>query len=234
MGKGFRRLALEAYGATMQGSKRSLLGLAALGALALPVMAEEVVIAALGDSLTQGYGLLPEDGFVPQLDAWLEARGYDVQIINAGVSGDTTAGGLARVDWTLSDDVDAMIVALGGNDLLRGLPPESSRANLAGILAAADAAGVEVLLVGLNAPGNYGPDFQQAFNAMYPDLAEEYGTLYAPDFFAGFTDMVEADPTALSQFMQPDGIHPSANGVTLIVEALGPQVEALIAAARAE
>jgi acyl-CoA thioesterase-1 len=210
----------------------ALLGKAAAVALAAaPVSADEVTIAALGDSLTQGYGLVPEDGFVPQLEAWLRARGHEVTVLNAGVSGDTTAGGLARVDWTLTPEVDAMIVALGGNDLLRGLPPESSRANLAGILDAARDAGVEVLLVGLQAPGNYGPEYQAEFDAIFPELAAEYGTLHAESFFAGFA---EADPAALGAYMQADGIHPNAAGVAAIVEGLGPQVEALIAQVRPE
>jgi acyl-CoA thioesterase-1 len=202
--------------------------------LAGAAQADEVVIAALGDSLTQGYGLPAEQGFVPQLEAWLRAQGADVRLINAGVSGDTTAGGLARAAWTLTPDVDAMIVALGGNDLLRGLPPEASRANLAGILDAAQAAGVPVLLVGLQAPGNYGPDYQQAFDAMYPDLAAEYGTLLAENFLAGLLGQDDGDRGALAELMQADGIHPNAEGVTLIVAALGPQVEALIARARPE
>lgn len=202
-------------------------------ALVAPAAAQEVTIAALGDSLTQGFGLAEEDGFVPQLERWLLARGHDVALVNAGVSGDTTAGGLARVGWTLTPDVDAMIVALGGNDLLRGLPPENSRGNLDGILTAAGEAGVEVLLVGLTAPGNYGPDWQAAFNAMYPELAETHDALYVADFLAPLTDAVADDPaTAFATLMQPDGIHPSAAGVALIVEALGPDVETLIARAR--
>lgn len=189
----------------------------------------EVTIAALGDSLTQGYGLLPEDGFTAQLQAWLTARGHAVQVLNAGVSGDTTAGGLARVGWTLTPDVDAMIVALGGNDLLRAIPPETSRANLDGILQAARDAGVPVLLIGLTAPGNYGPDYQQAFDAMYPDLAQAYGTLHVESFLGALTAAAEGDPQgAMSAYMQPDGIHPNADGVALIVEALGPEVERLI------
>ena len=195
----------------------------AFGLTAAPSWAEEVVIAALGDSLTQGYGLPAEQGFVPQLEAWLQARGHDVRLINAGVSGDTTAGGLARIGWTLTSDVQALIVTLGGNDLLRGLPPEAARANLAGILDAAGAAGVEVLLVGMEAPLNYGPDYQAAFDAIYPDLAAEYGTLYAESFLAP----VVAAPD-LRAVMQADGIHPNADGVALIVEALGPAVEALL------
>ena len=117
--------------------------------------AEPVTIAALGDSLTQGFGLVPEAGFVPQLEAWLKDAGADVALINAGVSGDTTAGGLSRVGWTLTPEVDAMIVALGGNDLLRGIDPAASRANLDGILAAAAEADVPVLLVGIESPQRF-------------------------------------------------------------------------------
>lgn len=195
----------------------------ALSLCAAPSWADEVVIAALGDSLTQGYGLPAEQGFVPQLEAWLLARGHEVRLINAGVSGDTTAGGLARIGWTLTPDVQALIVTLGGNDLLRGLPPEAARANLAGILEAAAGAGIEVLLIGMEAPLNYGPDYKAAFDAIYPDLAAEYGTVYAESFLAP----VVAAPD-LRAVMQADGIHPNADGVALIVEALGPAVEALV------
>ncbi|MEJ6390498.1 arylesterase [Gymnodinialimonas ulvae] len=234
MGRGLWCACSSAYGAARRASKPALLGFVSFLAAAVPAAAQDVVIAALGDSLTQGYGLLQEDGFVPQMEGWLQARGHDVRLINAGVSGDTTAGGLARAAWTLTEEVDAMIVTLGGNDLLRAIPPEASRANLAGILDVATGAGVEVLLVGMSAPGNYGPDYKQAFDAMYPDLAAQYGTLYAESFFAGFEAMTESDPAALSEVMQSDGIHPNAEGVALIVEALGPQVEALIVAAQAE
>lgn len=191
--------------------------------------AQEVKIAALGDSLTQGYGLPAEDGFVPQLEAWLVEQGQDVTVINAGVSGDTTTGGLSRVAWTLTPDVDAMIVALGGNDLLRGIDPAVSRASLDGILQAARDAGVPVLLIGMEAPGNYGPEYKATFDAMYPELAAEYGVLYLDSFFAGLggpgIDPVEARP-----FMQADGIHPNATGVVRIVEAIGPYATNLIAA----
>lgn len=191
-------------------------------------VAQPVTIAALGDSLTQGYGLIQEDGFVPQLEGWLAERGHEVVILNAGVSGDTTAGGLARAAWTLTPDVDAMIVALGGNDLLRGILPEASRENLAGILRAAQEAGVEVLLIGLNAPGNYGPEFQRDFNAMYPDLAAQFGTLYIESFL-GALETQASDSRLDQSYMQGDGIHPMREGVALIVEAVGPEVEALIA-----
>ncbi len=187
-------------------------------------------IAALGDSLTQGYGLPQAEGLVPQLEAWLRERGHDVTVINAGVSGDTTAGGLSRVDWTLTPDVDAMIVALGGNDLLRGLDPAVSRANLDGILTAADEKGVEVLLVGLSAPGNYGPDYKAEFDAIYADLSDKWNTLLEPSFMAALEEAAGGDfGEGAARFMQPDGIHPNATGVALIVEALGPRVEELIA-----
>lgn len=192
-------------------------------------MADPVRIAALGDSLTQGYGLPQDDGFVPQLSRWLEAHGADVVLINAGVSGDTTAGGARRVEWTLNDDVDGMIVALGGNDLLRGIDPAVSRANLRTILEAANEAEVDVLLIGLPAPGNYGAEYQAAFDSIYPDLAAQYDVLYAPSFLAGLDDAATAGQAG--DLIQDDGIHPNAKGVARIVDTLGPSVLDLIARA---
>jgi len=192
---------------------------------------EPITIAALGDSLTQGYGLQQQDGFVPQLQAWLVEQGADVTLINAGVSGDTTAGGAARVGWTLTPDVDAMIVTLGGNDLLRGIDPETARANLHTILRTAHEADVEVLLIGLSAPGNYGPEYKTAFDAIYPDLAAEFGTQYSQNFLSGITG---PDGRATFDLMQGDGIHPNAAGVARIVDVLGPDVLALINQARSE
>jgi acyl-CoA thioesterase-1 len=197
-----------------------------------PVMADEpVTVLALGDSLTQGYGLPEQDGLVPQMQKWLEDQGVEARLINAGVSGDTTAGGAARVDWSLTPEVDAMIVALGGNDLLRGIDPAVSRGNLETILQVAQAKGVEVLLVGLLAPGNYGADYKTSFDAIYPDLSEAYDAILAPDFFAGLGG---GDPAALQEWFQADGIHPNAKGVARIVDGLGPQVRALVEAARAK
>lgn len=207
---------------------RKVLSLIVLLLAAVPARAEEVTIAALGDSLTQGYGLVEEQGFVAQLQRWLDARGAQASLINAGVSGDTTAGGAARVAWTLTPEVDAMIVALGGNDLLRGIAPEVARANLDTILRTARDAGVEVLLIGMQAPGNYGPDYKAAFDAIYPELAAEYGALYLESFFAGFGDAAQ-DPARLAPLMQGDGIHPNADGVARLVEAIGPRVIDLIA-----
>lgn len=196
-------------------------------ACAAMAQAAETHILALGDSLTQGYGLIEEEGFVPQLRGWLEEHGHDVRLINGGVSGDTTAGGLARVEWSLTPEVEGMIVTLGGNDLLRGIPPENARENLRGILEVAEARGIEVLLVGLPAPGNYGAAYKQSFDAIYPELSEEFGTLYYPDFFEGMR-LAGATSTNNGDFMQDDGIHPNAKGVGHIVDAIGPAVEELL------
>ena len=193
----------------------------------LPALAEPLTLVALGDSLTQGYGLPAEDGFVPQLQSWLTAQGLDVVVVNAGVSGDTTAGGLSRLDWTLTPNVDAMIVTLGGNDLLRGIDPATSRANLDAILQGAQSHNLPVLLIAMQAPGNYGPDYKTAFDAIYLELAAQYGTLLAPGFFAPLM-AADADPAALTAYLQADGIHPNAEGVVKIVAGLGPQVIELL------
>lgn len=201
----------------------------ALAALSVaPAAAEPVRIAALGDSLTQGYGLEQGQGLVPQLQAWLDAQGVQAVVLNAGVSGDTTAGGLSRLDWTLADRPDAVIVALGGNDMLRGIDPAAARANLSGILARLAAEGVPALLVGIAAPGNYGPDYRAAFAAIFPDLAAEHGAGLVPDLLAPITERLLAGQ-AIGGLMQADGIHPNPQGVALVVEALGPAVAALIA-----
>lgn len=208
---------------------RTAAGLILSAALAQPLAAEPVTIAALGDSLTQGYGLPAEDGFVPQMQAWLTENGADAIVLNAGVSGDTTAGGLARLDWTLGPEVDAMIVTLGGNDLLRGIDPTEARRNLDAILTGAEARGVVVLLVGMRATGNYGPDYKADFDAVYPELAAEHGAMLYPFFFEGLLSGA-SERTARADFMQPDGIHPNAAGVAVIVEAMGPSVLGLIEA----
>lgn len=216
-----------AYGAVSRASK---LAVAVLLTTAF-AQAETVKIAALGDSLTAGYGLAQHEGFVPQLEAWLHARGADVDVVNAGVSGDTTAGGLSRVAWTLTPETDAMIVALGGNDYLRGFDPAVSRANLDGILAAGQEAGVDMLLVGLTVGGNYGQAYKQEFDAMYAELAAEYGIPLYPDFAAALRAN-GAMSEGMTKFLQSDGIHPNADGVTAIVEQIGPSVLDLVTAAQ--
>lgn len=183
----------------------------------------------MGDSLTAGYGLPEGDGFVPQLQTWLAAKGSDATLINAGVSGDTSAGGLARLDWSLTPDTDALIVALGGNDLLRGLDPAVTRANLDAILGKAAERDLPVLLIGLPGPGNFGPEYKTQFDAIFPDLATRYGTLMQPNFMAG---LGATDPAALRSLMQADGIHPNREGVARIVAQLGPTVLDLLARAQ--
>lgn len=193
-----------------------------------PALAQEIEIAALGDSLTQGYGLVPEDGLVPQLQRWLDANGAeDVVLVNAGVSGDTTAGGLARIGWTLGPDTDGLIVALGANDMLRGIDPAVARANLAGILDAALEAGLPVLLVGMESAGNFGPDYKAAFDGMYPDLAERYGALLYPSLLRPVAATEDGTGPLDPALMQADGIHPNRAGVARIAAALGPSVAAL-------
>ena len=218
-----------AYGA-LRGASKAI----AFTFLAGAAFAEAVQVVALGDSLTAGYGLPEGQGFVPQLQAWLDEQGADVTIVNAGVSGDTTAGGLARLDWALSEETDAMIVALGGNDLLRGLDPATSRANLDAILSkVAGERGLPVLLIGLTAPGNYGAAFKSAFDDMYPALAEEYDALLEPDFLGPLVEGSDL-ATARARYIQPDGIHPNAEGVGVIVAAFGPRVVELAERARAD
>ncbi|WP_240607819.1 arylesterase [Pararhodobacter oceanensis] len=196
-------------------------------------LAQGITVTALGDSLTQGYGLAPEAGLVPQLQAWLTARGHMVNLVNAGVSGDTTAGGLSRLDWTLAERPDAMIVALGGNDLLRGLDPGLSRDNLAAILARLQAEGIPALLIGMPAPRNYGPEYQAEIAALYPELAEAHDALLVEDMLAPLAEQI-ADGDRPDAVFQGDNIHPNPAGVALIVAHIGPQVEALIARVAAQ
>ncbi|TBN38988.1 arylesterase [Paracoccus subflavus] len=212
---------------------RDIFTVAVLAAAPAAACAEEPLrLVALGDSLTQGYGLPQDQGLVPQLQDWLRKAGHDVIVINAGVSGDTTAGGLSRLDWTLADRPDAMIVALGGNDLLRGIDPAVSRANLDAILTRLDAEGVPAMLVGLPAPGNYGPEFQRDFQAMYPELAETHDAALYPDLLAPIARKY-ATGQDYADLMQEDRLHPSAAGVTAIVEAMGPAVAGWLEEVRA-
>lgn len=211
------------------GSIRALRNLvAATFIAAAPALANPVELVALGDSLTQGYGLPPEEGLVPQLQGWLNSHGADVRVINAGVSGDTTAGGLSRLEWSLSDQTDALMIALGGNDLLRGLPPEEARANLDAMLEKARARGLPVLLAGLPAPGNYGPDYKAAFDAIWPDLAAKYDIVLLPNLLEPIM-LATPETRAQNDLMQDDNIHPAPAGVAMVVEALGPKVLELLA-----
>lgn len=197
----------------------AVLGLSLL--LAAPgALAEPIRIVALGDSLTAGYGLDADDAFPVQLEAALKARGHDVVIVNGGVSGDTASDGLARLDWSVGDDADAVIVELGANDALRGNDPAIARDALDKLLDGLTGRGLPVLVAGMRAPPNLGREYVEAFDTIYPDLAAEYDALLYPFFLDG----VAADP----KLNQPDGIHPTADGVEIIVERMLPSVEALI------
>lgn len=207
----------------------ALFGFFIFASLAAGSRAEDLRITAFGDSLVQGYGLTQGEGLVPQLQDWLQEQGVAARLSNAGVSGDTTAGGAARIDWTLADQPQGVIVLLGGNDLLRGLPPVQARENLRKILVAAQASDVQVLLIGMQAPGNFGPEYKAQFDRIYADLAQEFDALLHPDAFAGIRAAAGSDPAAAQPYMQPDNIHPNAKGVALNVAALGPVVLDLVA-----
>ncbi|WP_408870060.1 arylesterase [Elioraea sp.] len=187
--------------------------------------AREVRILALGDSLTAGFGLVRAEGFVAQLQAALRARGIPATVLDAGVSGDTSAGGRARLDWALADRPDVAIVALGGNDLLRAIDPANTYANLNDIITRLKGRNIAVLLAGMLAPRNLGAEYVAAFDGAYQRLAREHDVIFYPFFLDG----VATDP-ALNQ---PDGIHPNARGVAVMVERMLPAIEALIAKARA-
>lgn len=193
--------------------------------LAAPAFSSPLIIVALGDSLTAGFGLPPADGFTAKLEKALKDRGHDVDIVNAGVSGDTTSGGLARLDWSLGPDTDGVIIELGANDMLRGLPVENIRDNLDAMLEKVHARGLPVLLAGMRAAPNLGAEYGKAFDAIYPELAEKHGALLYPFFLDGV-----AGSAVLNQ---PDGLHPEAAGVDIIVERILPAVEKLIAAVKA-
>jgi acyl-CoA thioesterase-1 len=184
-----------------------------------------VRIVALGDSLTAGYQLGAGDAFPARLEKALKAKGLNVRIANAGVSGDTASGGLARLDWSVPDGTDAVIVELGANDMLRAVDPKVTRAALDGILTRLKKRGIEVLLCGMRAAPNLGAEFGKAFDAIYPDLAAAHGVVLYPFFLDG----VAADP----KLNQGDGLHPTAAGVEAIVTRITPKMEELVARVRA-
>ncbi len=186
----------------------------------------ETVIVAFGDSLTAGFGLDEAQSFPAQLETALRAKGKKVTVTNAGVSGDTAAAGLARLDWSLPDDADAVILELGANDMLQGLPPEATKDTLGKILAALKARGLPVLLTGMEAPRNMGKDYVERFGPIYPALAKEYDAILFPFFLDG----VALEPA----LMQGDGSHPNAKGVAKIVENILPKVEELLAKVEAK
>jgi len=184
---------------------------------ASPAGAAERILVAFGDSLVAGYGLDAADGFSRVLERRLREHGFDVRVENAGLSGDTTAGGLSRLDWALSGPADLVIVELGANDMLRGIEPAATRTNLDAILRRLVDRGLPVLLAGMRAPRNLGQDYVEAFDAIYPELAAKHGVALYPFFLEGV-----ATRAALNQ---ADGIHPNAEGVKVIVEAMLPVVK---------
>lgn len=186
--------------------------------------AETVRLTAMGDSIIQGYGLTQGDGIVPQLEAWLLSQGHDVQIVNAGVSGETSAGGAARIDWTLADNPDGLIVLFGGNDLLRGLAPRQMYENLSTIIKGAQGRDTPVFLIGLQAPSTYGNGYKTEFDMVFTKLALEYNLMLYPDIFAAIKMAALSGTSTTVEVMQGDNIHPNVNGVQLIVENLGPEV----------
>jgi acyl-CoA thioesterase I len=178
-------------------------------------------IIAFGDSLTAGYGLPASASFPAQLQKALETTGRKIVIENAGVSGDTTQAGLDRLDWSIGDGIDGVIVELGANDALRGLDPAQTRSALDQIIVRLKARKIPVMLAGMRAPPNMGADFQQRFDSIFPDLAREHGLILYPFFLDGVAGRRELN--------QNDGIHPTADGIKLIVERILPSVERFIA-----
>ena len=193
-------------------------------ALAAPGSARTLKVVALGDSLTVGYGLPPGKAFPDRLEAALRAKGLDVTVVNAGVSGDTAEDGLARYDWSVPPDADALIVEFGANDMLRGLKPEETKITLAAILERARSRHLPTLLAGMRAAPNLGADYDRTFDAVYPALAEQYGAVLYPFYLDG----VAGDP----KLNQPDGLHPTAAGVEVIVGRILPKVEELLGRAK--
>ncbi|MBT2130546.1 arylesterase [Aliiroseovarius lamellibrachiae] len=187
------------------------------------LQAKTLKLLALGDSLTAGYGLAQGEGFVPQLQAWLVARSAEIEVINAGVSGDTTASGQARLGWSLTDDIDAVLVNLGGNDMLRGLPPEETRKNLEAILSELASRGLPTILIRVPASLNFGPDHKASYDMAFPELAARFHSQFIPNFFAALEEQPNRQEV-LQTLFQRDGIHPTAQGVAMIVEKIGPEV----------
>jgi acyl-CoA thioesterase-1 len=203
-----------AFGAFLAAGFLMLAGAAAI--------AEPYRIVGLGDSLMAGYGLNPGEAFPEKLQAALKAEGHDVEVINAGVSGDTSSGGLSRLDWSVPDDAGLVILELGANDMLRGITPDITEKNLDAMLARLRQRHIAVLVAGMRAAPNLGSDYQAKFDPIFARLAEKYGVALYPFFLDG----VAAEPGLLQQ----DGMHPSAKGVDIMVERILPVVERLIAA----
>ncbi len=198
--------------------------IAAMALVAPAAAAKPTRIVVLGDSLVAGFQLKSSDAFPAQLERALKARGHSVEVINAGVSGDTTAGGLARLKWAIPEGTDAVILELGANDALRGLDPAQAKANLDKIIAELRSGGAEVLLAGMMAPRNLGTEYSLAFDAIYPELASKHGAILYPFFLDGIAFK--------EKFNLGDGIHPNSSGVAEITRRILPTVEQLITRVR--
>ncbi len=188
--------------------------------------AKPVKMVVLGDSLSAGYGLAAKGAFPVRLQKALEAKGIKVDMINAGVSGDTTSGGRDRLDWSVPEGTEAVILELGANDALRGTSPEITRAALTDILTRLKARKIAVLLCGMLAPPNYGSEYADRFNAIYPELSKSFGVPLYPFFLEGVATEAKLN--------QPDGLHPTAEGVDVIVKNILPSVEAFLGALSAQ
>ena len=182
-------------------------------------------ILIMGDSLIQGFGLAQKDGFVNQLERHLIDQGMNIQLVNGGVSGDTTAGGLARLEWSLTDDIGGVMISLGANDMLRGLPPGNAKKNLAQIVQKLKERGLPVLLVGIKSIANYGSKYKLEFDQIFEDLSNEYDLILYPDLLA---PIIEQKSEKLEDYLQADKLHPNADGVLLIVNGVVPFVIELI------
>jgi len=186
----------------------------------MPALAKTPEVLAFGDSLTAGLGLPANEAFPARLAARLKDEGIDVKMVNAGVSGDTTTDGLARLDWALADKPDYVILALGANDALRGIDPKIARANLDKMIVKIQASGAKLLLLGMLAPANWGADYEHAFDSIYPELAKAHDVPLYPFFLEG----VAMNP-ALNQ---PDGLHPNEHGVAILVDHIAPLVAKMV------
>ncbi len=192
----------------------------ALMSVATPAIARVPIVLDFGDSLTAGFGLPAGQAFPARLEAWLHQRGIAARVINAGVSGDTTAGGLARLDWALAEKPDLVILALGANDALRGIDPSSVRDNLDKMIGKIEASGAKVLLLGMFAPPNWGEEYKNTFDRIFPELAREHHLPLYPFFLEGVAMKPELN--------QPDGLHPNERGVGVLVDRIAPVVVGLI------
>jgi acyl-CoA thioesterase I len=197
-----------------------ILVLMAFAMQASPVLAKPTTIVAFGDSLVAGLGLPQEQAFPARLEAALRERGHEITIVNAGVSGDTSAAGLARLDWSIPDGVDGVILELGANDMLRGIDPQQTRQNLDAILSRLKQRNIPVLLAGMRASPNMGEEYASRFDPIFPELAAKYGATLYPFFLEGVA--------AQSSLNQPDGMHPNPQGVDVIVANFVPVVEAFL------